>query len=89
MLKEEHGMDKIQATIQEDNDGAHYHVLLQALPNKGDKLSLFSHLDQASGPNASHEYLVKSITHEVHDVSDTIEESQSGFHTVTILVTPT
>lgn len=79
-------MTKINAIIQESNDGAYYNVLLNAIPREGEKISLYSHLDQSTGHKATHNYVVLKVTHEIHDVTEKVEKSESGFHQVTILV---
>ena len=78
--------NKIQATILESNDGAFYKVLLNAVPKQGEKISLYSHLDQSKGHSAVHKYEVISVTHEIHDVAEGIGGSESGYHEVIILV---
>lgn len=79
-------MNKISATIQEDNDGAYYQTLLSAIPRPGEKISFYSHNDKLTGHQASHEYVVLSVSHEIHDVTEKVAASLEGYHQVTILV---
>ncbi|MEC6816985.1 hypothetical protein VXS05_18370 [Photobacterium toruni] len=80
--------NNIKATIQENNDGAYYHVQLQTVPSKGDKISLFSYLDQSTGHESNHSYEVISIIHKIKDVTDKVSKSEGGYHSVTIIVKP-
>ena len=79
-------MTKIRATIQEDNNGAYYNVILNTVPREGEKISLFSHLDKSTGHNAAHEYKVVSVSHDIHDVAEEVASSINGHHEVTLLV---
>jgi hypothetical protein len=79
-------MNKIRAIIQENNDGACYQTLLSAIPRPGEKISFYSHQDKLTGHQALHDYVVLSVSHEIHDVTDKVAASLEGYHQVTILV---
>ncbi|MDV7212715.1 hypothetical protein [Azotobacter beijerinckii] len=79
---------KIEARIMEMNDGAYYDVLLDAVPVQGQYISLFSHLDQSSGHQAMHQYEVVDVLHQISDVTDKVERSKVGHHSVTLFVKP-
>lgn len=81
--------EKINAIIQEAGNGSYYNVLLSALPHKGDYISLFSHLDSSDGHNAMHQYEVIKVVHDIQDVTDKVERSKMGHHSVTVIVKPT
>jgi len=78
--------NKIRVIIKETNDGAYYEVLLQTVPQKGEFITLYSHLDQSTGHEATHNYEVISVLHEIHDVTDKVEKSKHGYHSVTLVV---
>ena len=78
--------NKISATIHEINEGPYYEVLLYSIPKVGEYINLYSHLDNSSGHDATHNYEVINIVHEVHDIATKVESSKDGYHSVRIFV---
>lgn len=80
--------NKIKAVIRETDGEKYYNVLLNTVPKPGEKISLYSHLDQTTGYEATHNYEVINISHEIHDVTDKEKASLDGHHEVTLIVEP-
>ncbi|MGI2174561.1 hypothetical protein [Shewanella ulleungensis] len=79
-------MNKIKAIIQENDDGAYYHALLSAIPRPGEEITFYSYQDKLTAHQSLHHYVVLSVSHDIHDVTDNVAASLDGFHQVTILV---
>jgi hypothetical protein len=81
-------MELFPALIKEGQNGAYYRVKLAALPNKGDRITLFSHVDTQDKNPANHAYEVLGVIHEVHDCPVDDPRHAAGYHAVTIVVKP-
>mgnify|MGYP000882980320 CR=1 FL=1 len=79
---------KINANICEINQGAYYPVKLNAIPNVGDLIDLWSFIDQADNYQPIKHYEVVQVVHKLHDVSDKIPRTQEGHHFVNVFVKP-
>jgi hypothetical protein len=78
--------EKISAQVRETNNGAYYNVLLSAVPQKGEYITLHSHLDQSTGHMPTHNYEVVDVIHEIQDVTDKAPQTKDGKHSVIVIV---
>jgi len=79
-------MPGINAIVRETGDGPYFEVKLSHIPQKGDLISLYSHLDKAEGYPATHHYEVVKVVHEIHDVTDKAPHSINDHHEVLVVV---
>ncbi len=69
--------------------GPEYDVKLKAIPAREEFISIFSHLEQASGQTAKKSFVVVEVQHHIVDYTPDVSPSGPPKHEIIIFVKPT
>lgn len=56
------------------------------VPKKGERIELYSFIDQSTGHQPNHSYEVINVIHTIHDVTEKYTPSLNGAHEIKIIV---